>query len=227
MNRRKPKETADQALIIVDMQNYYLQSDAPFARYHALRAGDDALDYIQQRVNRIVLPNIGRLLFFFRERGRPVVFLRLCAQKADRSDLHPAFRAVWRDGANIDIPDVYPLASDPLAEVHPAIAPRPSEIVINKTTFSAFTSTRLDEILRELCVHTLVFAGLATSQCVDTTARDAADRGYTVIHIEDGQADYNEMFHNASLFASRGVCGGLLYETDEYLERQTILFPVD
>ena len=73
----------------------------------------------------------------------------------------------------------------------------------------------------------LVFVGLATSQCVDTTARDAADRGYTVIHIEDGQADYNEMFHNASLFASRGVCGGLLYETDEYLERQTILFPVD
>jgi nicotinamidase-related amidase len=66
-------------------------------------------------------------------------------------------------------------------------------------------------------VGTLVFTGLATSQCVETTARDASDRGFRVVHVEDAQADYDEISHTSSLYSSQGVCGGIIVTTEEFM----------
>ena len=60
--------------------------------------------------------------------------------------------------------------------------------------------------------------GLATSQCVETTARDASDRGYGIVHLEDCQADYHEISHRASLIASRSVCGGHVLGAEDFLD---------
>jgi nicotinamidase-related amidase len=72
----------------------------------------------------------------------------------------------------------------------------------------------LERELRARGVGAVVMTGLATSQCVDTTARDASERGFIVVHVEDGQADYSVDDHDASLFASRGVCGGHVVESE-------------
>ena len=80
------------------------------------------------------------------------------------------------------------------------------------------SATDIDRKLKNSGIEGLVFTGLATSQCVETTARDASDRGYSVIHINDAQADYDELTHNASLLSSRGVCGGALYDTSIFIE---------
>lgn len=114
---------------------------------------------------------------------------------------------------------VYPLADEPNAAVIDPIRPLADETVIDKTTFSPFTSTGIDGILRETGISTLLFAGLATSQCVETTARDASDRGYRVIHIEDAQADYDEASHIHSLCSSQGVCGGHIVSTEDIVHR--------
>jgi nicotinamidase-related amidase len=53
---------------------------------------------------------------------------------------------------------------------------------------------------------------------VETTARDASERGYEVYQIHDAQTDYDDVTHEASLFSSRGVCGGAIYDTDTFLE---------
>ena len=60
---------------------------------------------------------------------------------------------------------------------------------------------------------------MSTSQCVETTARDASDRGYHVIHIEDAQADYDEVSHTHSLCSSQGVCGGYIVNTEDVIRR--------
>ena len=204
------------ALVIVDMQNYYLRSDSPYARYfNFFKAG--CLDYIHDRCGRTVVPNIRRLLGRFRDASLPVVYLRLCGTKPDRSDLHPFFAETCRKGALAGFDDVYPLAGDPMADIIGEIAPLRGETVIDKTTFSPFTATDIDTRLRGLGISELIFTGLATSQCVETTARDASDRGYRVVHLEDAQADYDELVHAYSLIASQGVCGGAVISTAGYL----------
>lgn len=205
------------ALIVVDMQNYYLRRESSYYRYfNTLQPG--CLDYIFRRCETMVIPNIRSLAEAFRERSMPVVYLRLCGSDPDRKDLHHFFRETYLKGKRAGFDNVYPLESDPFADVIDEVRPLPADTVIGKTTFSPFTGTRIDAMLRERGISTLAFTGLATSQCVETTARDASDRNYHIIHIEDAQADYDEMSHTSSLYSSQGVCGGYITNTGDYIE---------
>lgn len=204
-------------LIIVDMQNYYLRRESSYFRYFDhLYPG--SLEYIHDRCRDIVVPNITKLIDFFRGNREEILYLRLCGKMKDRSDLHRFFRETWEHGTRSGFNDVYPLSSDAMADIITEIAPADGDHVFNKTTFSPFSSTGIMEQLRVLGITRLVVTGLATSQCVETTARDASDMGIDVIHIEDAQADYTESTHIASLYSSRGVCGGIIYSTDEFIE---------
>ncbi|MCL2025829.1 MAG: cysteine hydrolase [Leptospirales bacterium] len=212
-------EAKKTALVIVDMQKYYLVPESSYFRYFSdIQPG--CLDYIYRRCNSTVIPNIIELLNFFRANKSPVIFLKLCGKSPDRKDLHRFFADTWQKGKLAGYEDIYPLESNSMADIIDELNPPPNEkntFIISKTTFSPFTCTNIDKILQETGIQTLVFTGLATSQCVETSARDSSDRGYNVIHIEDAQADYSETFHNTSLFASQGVCGGIIYHTKEFI----------
>jgi len=204
------------ALIVVDMQNYYLKRDSPYHYYfNTIQPG--CLDYICGRCETIVIPNIRRLIDGFRKESLPVIFLRLCGTDPDRADLHRFFRDTYLKSRRAGFDNVYPLESDPCADIIDELKPLPSETLVNKTTFSPFTGTNFDGILRNFGVSMLVFTGLSTSQCVETTARDASDRGYRVVLIEDAQADYDELSHTSSLMSSQGVCGGLIATTEDFI----------
>lgn len=207
-------------LIVVDLQRYYLDPEANFRRHPESR-NPAAFDYIGKRCCEIVIPNVTTLLNHFRANQWPVIFLRLCGQNPDRSDLHYTFKSANEEAESEGFPGIYPLADEPLADVVPEAAPLPGEIVLDKVTFSGFTSSDIEDVLFELKAEDLVFCGLATSQCVDTTARDACDRGFRVIHVEDAQADYSEMSHQTALYASQGVCGGNVYSTEEVVAAET------
>ncbi len=213
------------ALVIVDMQRYYLEDDSSYSRYfNFLYPG--SLSYIRDRSQKVVIPNIQKLIDFWRNNNLPVIYLRLCGEKPDRSDLHRFFLNSYLEGKRNGYDGVYPLCHEEEADVIPQIAPCKGDIVVNKTTFSPFSSTDIDIRLKSLGISSLIFTGLATSQCVETTARDASDRGYDVIHIEDAQADYDEMTHRASLYSSRGVCGGALFDTESFIQYYKELYHV-
>jgi nicotinamidase-related amidase len=206
-------------LVVVDMQRYYLEADSPFSRFHS-HVDPGCLDHIRQRCRDIVIPNLQRLIKAFRGAGFPVVYLRLCGESEDRSDLQHTFSMVHCQAACQGYPNLYPLRSDPLSEVIPALAPEKGDHTFFKTTYSGFTSSpEFGAFLAEYPGRTLLFCGLATSQCVDTTARDAADRDYSVIHVEDGQADYSDTAHRAALYSSQGVCGGRIVDTHTVLSQ--------
>lgn len=213
-------------LVVVDLQRYYIEPAANFRRFPESR-DPIAFQYIATRCEDVVIPNVRKLLQHFREKQWPVIYLRLCGNKPDRSDLHPIFQRSHQRAEEAGYPGIYPLASEALADIIPEVAPLDSEIVIDKGTFSGFTSSGLEETLVELDSGELVFCGLATSQCVDTTARDASDRGYRIVHVRDAQADYSETAHRAALFASQGVCGGCVPSTDDVIaaERPGDLLP--
>jgi nicotinamidase-related amidase len=205
------------ALVVVDVQNYYLLPESDFQRFHET-VHPGSLDYIGERCRETVLPGIARLLSEFRSRKYPIFFLRLCGREVDRADLHPFFREAWAAGVEAGFADVYPLSGSVMADVVDEIRPGDGDVVFDKTTFSAFTGgDAFAELLRKEAVRTLVFTGLATSQCVDTTARDASDRGFGVLHVPDAQADYSEEMHHAALYSSQGVCGGAFLNTNELI----------
>jgi ureidoacrylate peracid hydrolase len=203
------------ALMIVDMQRYYLEEGSDYCRYfNKLYPG--SLFYIKNHCQDTVIPNIQRLKQIFHRENLPVMYLRLCGNDPERKDLHRFFRESWEHGLEHGYYNVYPLVHDPMSHVIDELSPAGEDIVVNKTTFSPFSSTSIEEELHKLGIETIIFTGLATSQCVETTARDASDRGFNVMQIFDAQADYDLNTHEASLFCSRGVCGGLIYSTDDF-----------
>lgn len=204
------------ALMIVDMQRYYLEEESDYCQYFSsLYPG--SLVYIRNRCEKTVIPNIQRLKFYFSKEGFPVIYLRLCGKDNNREDLHRFFRESWLQGLEHGYDSVYPLEDDPMSNIVDELKPSAGDTIIHKTTFSPFSFTSIEETLRSLDVDTLVFTGLATSQCVETTARDASDRGYRVVHIHDAQADYDQNTHEASLLSSRGVCGGFIENTEDFI----------
>ena len=211
--------TDETALIIVDMQRYFLCRDSSYFRFFDyIKPG--CLDYIHERCNSIVIPNIRQLTELFSEKNQPVIYLRLCGLKEDRNDLHRFFRETYLRGGKFGYDNIYPLSHDPMSDIIEKIRPTENDIIIDKTTFSPFTSTDINTILLSMGIRSLLFTGIATSQCVETTARDASDYGYTTTHIHDAQADYDELTHNSSLYSSQAVCGGKIVETASFFRSQ-------
>ena len=86
-------------------------------------------------------------------------------------------------------------ADSPEAEIHPGVAPATGERVIRKTRAGAFSTTGLDALLREEGRDTLVLMGVATSGCVLSTLRWAADTGYRLAVVRDGCGDADPEVH--------------------------------
>lgn len=99
-------------------------------------------------------------------------------------------------------------AARPETQIDPRIAPAEGEIVVRKKRVGAFSTTDLKEQLDARGVDTLVLAGVATSGVVLSTVRDASDRDYRLVVLEDGCWDSDPEVHQAltaKVFARGGV----------------------
>src|SRR5262249_52241392 len=83
----------------------------------------------------------------------------------------------------------------PETQIHDAVAPRSDDIVVRKTRVGAFSTTDLDDQLRAGGMDALVRGGIATSGVVLSPVRDAADRDYRVIVVEDLCVDFDPEVH--------------------------------
>lgn len=71
------------------------------------------------------------------------------------------------------------------------LEPQEGGTIIRKTAFGAFNSSTIDATLLSMGVDTLVITGVSTNCCVETTARDAADRGYACAIVDECTVDYD------------------------------------
>ena len=81
--------------------------------------------------------------------------------------------------------------------IHPALGPKPDDIVVVKSRISAFVGTDLDMILRAREIHTIVLFGISTSGVVLSTLLQAFDADYRPVVIEDCCADLDQELHSA------------------------------
>ena len=211
-------DEAKTALLVLDMQNYGANPESDRGRLMTERSPDIAKAYFS-RLRDTVIPNQIRLLEFWRRNKLRVIYLTAGALLPDGSDMTPRRRR--RDTARIaalgKTGHMHPRAAE--YQILDELQPQPGELVIPKNSIGAFSSTAIDQILRNMGISGLVIIGVSTEACVESTARDAADRGYECILVEDGCAsDFGLDSHEASLISFARMFG-LVNSTDEVLER--------
>jgi ureidoacrylate peracid hydrolase len=170
------------ALIVIDMQNGFCNPEGFMNKI--------GLDYT---TSATAVEPIGRLLAAARSAGIPVFFTRysLNADYSDAGLLLELFPAI-RDAGGM-------IRESWDAEVVDELKPQPGERVIDKTRYSAFYDTDLEQQLRELGVDTLIVCGVTTNICVESTVRDAFFRDIRVVVPSDGTAAVTPELHEGAL----------------------------
>ena len=178
------------ALIVIDMQRDFVEPGG-----FGAALGND--------VNRLtpIIPNLARLISSFRMHGVPVIHTRE-GHKPDLSDCPPAKRT--RGNCPLRIGDKGPMGriliiGQPGHAIIPELAPLSDEIVIDKPGKGSFYATSLEERLKSLGITHLVFTGVTTEVCVQTSMREANDRGYECLLVEDCTESYFPHFKQATL----------------------------
>jgi nicotinamidase-related amidase len=189
---------ASTALVVIDMQRDFIE---PGGFGEAL--GNDVTPLAA------IVPTVAALLAHARELALLVVHTRE-THLPDLSDCPPAKRL--RGQPRLRIGDAGPMGrilvrGEPGSAILPAVAPLPGEIVIDKPGKGAFYATDLDARLRARGITHLLFAGVTTEVCVQTSMREANDRGYECLLVEDATASYFPEFRQATLAMVRAQGG--------------------
>lgn len=210
-------DPARTALVIVDMQYYNAARDRGFsAILEHLDPGSAAP--FDDRVEQQVVPAIRSLIDRLRPHGVKIVYVCMGSQDRELSDMTPRLRATVRRFEQAGgVPDLFWAGGD-LFGVLEELRPEPGDLIVEKTAFGAFNSSDLDAVLREHGIETLLVTGVSTNCCVETTARDAADRGYGTVLVDECCADYDAAWHDATLQAFHFNFGPVLATADDAVD---------
>jgi nicotinamidase-related amidase len=178
------------ALIIIDMQRDFLEPGG----FGETLGNDVSLLAAAIAPCRTVL-----------EAARSAKMLVIHTREGHRPDLSDAPKAKIERGApSLRIGAPGPMGrilvrGEPGHDIIPALYPIPGEPVIDKPGKGAFYQTDLDLMLHNRGIENLLVCGVTTEVCVNTTVREANDRGYRCIVVADGCGSYFPQFHEAGL----------------------------
>ena len=189
------------ALVVIDMQRDFVEPGG----FGASLGNDVGLLHA-------AIPPIAALLAAWRARGWPVVHTRE-AHLADLSDCPPAKRL--RGAPSLRIGDAGPMGrllirGEPGTAIVEALAPVAGETVVDKPGKGMFWATGLHETLQARGIGHLVFTGVTTEVCVQSSMREANDRGYECLLVSDATESYFPAFKAAALamIAAQGAIVG-------------------
>lgn len=189
------------ALLMIDMQRDFIEEGG-----FGAALGNDV-----SRL-RAIIPTAKLLLDVFRRHRLPIIHTREC-HRPDLADLPKAKHQ--RGKPELRIGDVGPMgriliAGEAGADIIPELYPKAGEVIIDKPGKGAFYNTHLTATLEGLGIRQLIFAGVTTEVCVQTTMREANDRGYDCLLAEDATESYFPHFKSATIdmiTAQGGIVG--------------------
>ncbi len=189
------------ALVMIDMQRDFIEPGG-----FGETLGNDV------SLLRAIIPKSKELLNGFRKHNLPIIHTREC-HKPDLSDLPDAKRD--RGNPDLRIGDEGPMgrilvSGQDGADIIPELYPIEGEIVIDKPGKGAFYKTDLQDTLDKLSIKQIVFAGVTTEVCVQTSMREANDRGYDCVVATDATESYFPHFKSITIemiIAQGGIVG--------------------
>jgi biuret amidohydrolase len=182
--------SAHAAVLIIDMQRDFLEPGG----------FGDALGNDVSLLRKAIAPT-RRLLDAARRGGLTIIHTRE-GHRPDLTDLPPAKKARGRFATGIG--DAGPMGrilirGEPGHDIIPELYPLPGEPVIDKPGKGAFHATDLDAILKNLGIAQLIVCGVTTEVCVNTSVREANDRGYDCVVVSDCVGSYFPEFQEMGL----------------------------
>lgn len=204
------------ALLPIDMQ--YCDAHPDYGLGLALRDEHPEVHaYFYTRLQDTVIPNHVKLINFFRQNKLRIIYITLGPMLADGSDYIPLKKQMYdriekTTGRKTVLFPPGSFERQILEEIKPA----EEELVVNKISGGAFNSTALERTLLNTGIDGLIITGVATNACVETTARDAADRGFKCILVDDACATFSQEIHDATM-RSFAMISGRVATTDEVL----------
>jgi len=178
------------AIVVIDMQRDFIEPGG-----FGAALGNDV-----SRLSAII-PTVGRLLALARAQGWLILHTRE-AHKPDLSDCPPS--KIARGNAPLRIGEVGAMGrllvvGERGNQIVPELSPLPGEWVVDKPGKGMFWATGLHEKLQAHGISHLIFAGVTTEVCVQTSMREGNDRGYEGLLIEDATESYFPEFKAATL----------------------------
>ncbi len=152
------------ALLVIDMQHAFLDPSSPYCVTNS----------------REFMNKVSEVITFFHANKMPVIFTKVVLN--DQLDGGP-FSSNWLSHGFDEVGILK--RGTPNVEIHSMVRPGESDIVIEKSRYSAFFGTRLDNILRLRNIKTVVIVGADTKFCVLSASRDAQFRDYQVVVLSD------------------------------------------
>lgn len=195
-------DPARSALLVIDMQNYFVAEGFPAALPAA----------------REIVPNINKLAAVMRDVGGLIVWIQTTAKGAlERWGNHHRYtlsaeRARARLAGLDESADGFKL--------YPALQLTPTDLRVKKITYSPFIagSSDLDTLLRQRSVETVLITGTVTNICCEASARDAMMLDYRVIMVSDANAARTDEAHAATLNTFLESFGDVM-TADEVIQR--------
>ena len=185
------------ALIIIDMQNGFLNPESPLCIKGA----------------KATVPACAETIAACRAKNIPIIFVNR-AYRADGSDVEHTRKALWaRGGKPLTPGSTGPLSVENPPEFHKTDA----DYEIIKPRYSAFFQTPLDLLLRRLGVDTLILTGTTTPNCIRTTCYDAISLDYRVVVLEDCCSSNSDEIQQANLLDMANV-GAEIWLSGPFLE---------
>ncbi len=186
------------ALLVIDMQQDFLETGG-----FGEALGND-VSQLQQ-----IVPTLKRILDLFRDRGLTICYT-VEGHQPDLSDCPPS--KLRRGNNRLKIGDLGSMGrililGEPGNEIIPELQPLNNEMVITKPGKGAFYRTSLQSWLQQKDITHLIITGVTTEVCVQTTMREANDRGYECLLIEDATASYFPEFKQSTLEMIRAQGG--------------------
>ncbi len=164
------------ALVLIDLANDFVYPGGVIA---------DAGGAEYQKRAQAILPALGKLVEAARKAGITVVYTT-DAHTPEDSEL----AMKWPPHA---------MKGTKWAEIVPSLAPKPGDVVLEKTTYSPFVSSEIDAELKARGIKRLYITGLHTDCCARHTSADAFQRGYDLVWVTDALQAFTDEQHRQGL----------------------------
>ena len=175
-------------LLVVDMQNGFCSKGGSFVKF-----GFNIKPY------RAIIPNIRRMIDYMRGKGVPIYYSK-AIREASGIDLIDKVHKIIPESRRERLEKMHLCIRDTWdSDIVDELKPEPEDYIVEKRRDSVFQDTEFELWLKALRADTIVFTGIDTYICVESTVRDAFNKGYDVILLKDCVASRNQKHHENTL----------------------------